>query len=525
MDESIKQPDIVFQRTKRILGERPWLLLQKRFSDRSADIPELIHEMLDELQAPAWLADLAKIESAIVFAGETEIPCPQTLDVNPALQVIPSEWKNLVAIIKGNAEKPPEPGNEMILVWRHPAGSDIEVRPASDDDLLALKMIVEGISSGDVAALGGIPVSAADASISRAIKQGLLISPPSKLARTGDGFIESERFPQDYMNAASFTLQWHITQACDLNCRHCYDRSERSPLGFEKALDILDQMYDFCRDRYVRGVISFTGGNPLLYPRFIDLYREARDRGFSIAILGNPAPKRIIEELLLIQMPDFIQVSLEGLEAHNDSIRGAGHFKSTMLFLKDMRALGVYTTVMLTLTSENIDQVIPLGMHLQDMTDNFTFNRLSLSGEGATLALPDRRGYRAFLEQYMDAAENYPVFGLKDSLINISRFRRGLPSFGGCTGYGCGAAFNFLALLPDGEAHACRKFPSLIGNINRQRLSGIYDSEAARSYRAGPSVCRDCPIRPGCGGCLASAYSFGLDLFKDKDPFCFFEES
>jgi selenobiotic family peptide radical SAM maturase len=524
MDDSTKQADIVFRRTRQILGERAWLLLQKRFSDQSADIPELIRAMLDELEAPAWLPDLAKIESAIALISETEIPCPQILDVNPALQVIPSEWKNLPAIIEGNAERPPEPGNEMILVWRHPAGSDIGVRPATDDDLLPLKMIVEGISSRDVAALGGLPVSAADASISRAIKKGLLISPPSKLARSGDGFIASERFTQDYLNAVSFTLQWHITQECDLNCKHCYDRSDRSPLDFEKALDILDQMYDFCRDRYVQGVISFTGGNPLLYPRFIDLYREAHDRGFSLALLGNPAPKGIIEALLRIQMPDFIQVSLEGLEAHNDSIRGAGHFKRTMLFLKVMRALGVYTAVMLTLTSENIDQVIPLGIHLQDMTDKFTFNRLSLSGEGAKLALPDRQEYRAFLEQYMDAAENYPVFGFKDSLINISRLRKGLPPFGGCTGHGCGAAFNFLTILPDGEAHACRKFPSFIGNINRQRLSEIYDSEAARSYRAGPSACKACPIRPGCGGCLASAYSYGFDVLKDKDPFCFIEE-
>ena len=31
--------------------------------------------------------------------------------------------------------------------------------------------------------------------------------------------------------------------------------------------------------------------------------------------------------------------------------------------------------------------------------------------------------------------------------------------FGGCTGFGCGAAFNFMAVLPDGEVHACRKVP------------------------------------------------------------------
>jgi radical SAM protein with 4Fe4S-binding SPASM domain len=93
--------------------------------------------------------------------------------------------------------------------------------------------------------------------------------------------------------------------------------------------------------------------------------------------------------------------------------------------------------------------------------------------------------------------------------------------FGGCAGYGCGAAFNFVALLADGEVHACRKLPSPIGNLHDRSLSDIYDSAEARRYRLGPSACRDCDIRPACGGCLASTLSSGLNIFEDKDPFCF----
>ncbi|NDY43751.1 hypothetical protein G3N55_13020, partial [Dissulfurirhabdus thermomarina] len=40
----------------------------------------------------------------------------------------------------------------------------------------------------------------------------------------------------------------------------------------------------------------------------------------------------------------------------------------------------------------------------------------------------------------------------KDNLLNALLHREGLPLSDGCTGYGCGAAFNFIALLPDGEA-------------------------------------------------------------------------
>jgi len=177
--------------------------------------------------------------------------------------------------------------------------------------------------------------------------------------------------------------------------------------------------------------------------------------------------------------------------------------------------------VMLTLTNDNINQVLPLAQLLRDRADVFHFNRLSLVGEGANLKLPDVRTYRTFLESYLDAARENPVMGIKDNLINIVRRGRGIDPFGGCTGYGCGAAFNFMTLLADGEVHACRKFPSLIGNIHRQCIAEIYDSEQALRYRSGSAGCRSCTIRPVCGGCLASAYSHGLDVFAIKDPFCF----
>ncbi len=111
--------------------------------------------------------------------------------------------------------------------------------------------------------------------------------------------------------------------------------------------------------------------------------------------------------------------------------------------------------------------------------------------------------------------------GFKDNLINIILDEDGGKIFGGCAGFGCGAAFNFLALLPDGEVHACRKFPSRLGNIFEQSLEEIYDSEDAECYRIGPEECYSCTIRPVCGGCLASAFSLGKNIFREKDPFCF----
>jgi selenobiotic family peptide radical SAM maturase len=275
---------------------------------------------------------------------------------------------------------------------------------------------------------------------------------------------------------------------------------------------------------HVRGQVSFTGGNPFLHPHLFDLYRTARDKGLGLAILGNPTPMEEMERLMEISPPLFFQISLEGLAHHNDHIRGPGHFNRSLDFLDQLRQLGISSTVMLTLTRDNLDQVLPLGQLLQGRADRFTFNRLATVGEGARLKMPEPKEFEAFLRQYEEAARKNPILGLKDNLINIIRREKEKPLFGGCTGFGCGAAFNFVSLLPEGEVHACRKFSSPIGHILHSSLAEIYHSDAARAYRKGSEACQSCDLDPVCRGCLAITHSCGLDPFRDRDPFCFLKQ-
>lgn len=242
-------------------------------------------------------------------------------------------------------------------------------------------------------------------------------------------------------------------------------------------------------------------------------------------MLGNPVPRAGIEKMLQIRKPAHFQISIEGLRKQNDAVRGEGHFARSLAFLRLLRKYDIPSLVMLTLTSSNIDDVLPLAELLRNETDTFYVTRLAMVGEGANLRLPDKKTYRGFLDAYVKAAEGNPVIGWKDNLLNITLRELGKPLFGGCAGFGCAAAFNFAALLPDGEVHACRKFPSRIGNIYEQSLETIYASPEADRYRAGCSACAPCPIRAVCGGCLAVSYGCGLDVFTEKDPWCFLEDS
>ncbi len=490
------------------------------------DMSQILSDISCAQGGPPFLSDFARIEAAIARAGSGEVHQPDETSsplLNPTLQLLELRWKGLAVFFSEKVDTltEPEQGSEYVLVYKQPVRRTVIARPASSEDLLLLKMIVEDINPEEIAKLGSLPVENVYAALEKAADAGYLLAGTTLIRRNSQIFRGRDGLFSRFLQSSYMTLQWHVTQSCDLHCKHCYDRSARSSMNLEDGIKILDDFQVFCRERRVRGQISFSGGNPLLYPHFTDLYRAAAERGFVTAILGNPSTRQQIEELIAIQMPSFFQVSLEGQQEHNDNIRGKGHFERVRAFLSILRELNVYSMVMLTLTKDNVDQVIPLAEFLRDKTNTFNFNRLAMVGEGSNLRLPSKERYSAFLKDYLKAADVNPVMGIKDNLFNILHQQQAVDFFGGCTGFGCGAAFNFLSILPDGEAHACRKFPSPIGNILQQSIADVYDSAVASRYREGCSACSECSIRPVCGGCLAVTHGHGLDVFTEKDPYCF----
>lgn len=479
---------------------------------------------------PAFQPDLALLENTIHDIRTCKDLFPQEIReicLNPTVRLLELSWKNLLPLLsREKEEKPaaPEPGRELVIVWKDPQHQRVHYRAVSEIDLLAMKIIEEDIAPESAAEEGNVTVGFIDAILDKAVREGILLSPSPQITRDPAIFSADEYADTRHLTSSSFTLQWHITQACDLRCRHCYDRSERSPMTLDQGIRILDDVRSFCRERHVTKAVSFTGGNPFLYPQFPELYRAASERGFSISILGNPTAREKIEHLISIQKPSYFQVSLEGLPEQNDFIRGEGHFQRVLGFLTVLRELDVFSMVMLTLTKDNMKEIIPLAGILNGYADRFHFNRLSMVGEGAHLILPDKEEYRIFLDSYEEATRKYSFLGLKDNMLSILQFQKGRDPFGGCTTFGCGAAFNFLAVLSDGEVHACRKFPSPVGNVFRQSIGEIYDSPEAQRYRRGCSACHGCKLHPVCGGCLAVAYSLGRNIFEEKDPYCFIRD-
>jgi len=493
-------------------------------------LPEWLQAGLERYGLPGYLPEMARLELAVQDCSQYSSRIekhPREETLNPSLRVLHLDWTGLLELIRARLggdgsqrSREPKPGQAIALLWWDPGSTRVWLEAAGNEDLLVLKVVAEGLDLSSLASEHGLRPSLLKTLIQQARSKGLVLGPASGIRRDQAVVPTDSPWSVSHDRPEIFTLQWHLTQACDLHCRHCYDRSQRRTMSLDEAVRVIGDLASFCDTKHVRGQVTFTGGNPLLYKHFQAVYQAAADQGFILALLGNPTDDATLEKLLEIEPPSLFQVSLEGLEEHNDFIRQPGHFQRTLHFLDRLRDYGIPSQVMLTLTEANLDQVLPLAEVLRDRVDRLTFNRLSMVGEGAALRLPDPERYGRFLEDYLQGARENPVLGLKDNLLNQVLLSRGDKTFGGCTGFGCGAAFNFVTLLPDGEVHACRKLPSPIGNIHEAGLEAIYDSPAAERYRTAPEACKDCRLRPVCRGCLAVTHSFGLDVFTDRDPFC-----
>ncbi len=89
-----------------------------------------------------------------------------------------------------------------------------------------------------------------------------------------------------------FYFQWHITEKCNLRCRHCYHDSYRSAneLHKDKLIEILLRIDSAMSVWGRRATLAITGGEPLLRRSdLLDLIHaiEQREHIYYFDLLTN----------------------------------------------------------------------------------------------------------------------------------------------------------------------------------------------------------------------------------------------
>ena len=321
-----------------------------------------------------------------------------------------------------------------------------------------------------------------------------------------------------------FAFQWHITDACDQRCKHCYIFSEdagREPdaMTWPQIQDTFYNCLDFCKIHRRLPYFYLTGGDPILHPSFWDLLGLMKENEIPFTILGNPFH---LDDEVCRRLKEYgcekYQLSLDGLRETHDWFRKPGSFDCTLEKISCIKKAGIRAVIMTTVSGANIDQIPALiDTVVAHRADVYAFTRYCpTSGEKDVGIEPLR--YRQLLAdcdrkfKAYEAAGCETYFNKKDHLWTLYEYETGefhIPEtaepgviYGGCN---CGSCH--LTILPTGDVYACRRVQnSRVGNVFTDRLADLWvcRMEEYRDF-ARFEKCAKCELLAWCRGCPAVA--------------------
>jgi len=335
-----------------------------------------------------------------------------------------------------------------------------------------------------------------------------------------------------------FFIQWHLTERCNLRCRHCYQQRrkarEMSVDELKQHIDGATEMLEAWEKEYdisLSPSINFTGGEPFLYRGLWDAIMHARQSGYKIAILTNGC--LITEEdsrkASSLGIED-IQVSLEGPPEIHDSIRGQGSFAAAVKGARLLIDAGNCVSANMTLSRLNIDCSEETAKIAEAAGfSGIGFSRLVPCGSGENLldslitAKEIKAGYQRVLaldSPSFEVASGDPLAGV------LSGFKPSPESELALSG--CSAGFSGVTITSDGSVMPCRRIGLKIGNLRKTSLRQIWSTSKIlwrlRQRESYKGECGRCSLWPSCRGCRAVAYAYSKsqgasNLFAD-DPQC-----
>jgi radical SAM protein with 4Fe4S-binding SPASM domain len=287
-------------------------------------------------------------------------------------------------------------------------------------------------------------------------------------------------------------LQLHITEKCNLDCRHCYlGRKGSKSLSLALAKKAVEEFSD------VGLKLLITGGEPLLYPHFWELLRYARGFRIRIEVLSNGTLITREAAKKLACYADCVQISLDGLENGHDLIRGRGAFEKTMEGIKNaLPHLEVSIATMIH--SGNLDEFPRLEALVK-----------TLGAKEWSLDVPSQKGNmlanKGLEANHELAAKIYKSYGY------------GSETHEGDSSYSCGS--HLCSIDVKGRVTKCGFFSASVGNIRDTPLLECW-RRVARRYlpRISELECASCDFVKECrGGCRYRATIAGG--FHARDPF------
>ncbi len=363
-----------------------------------------------------------------------------------------------------------------------------------------------------------------------------------------NGFIEGDGLPPPRRSPPTpprFDLWLHVTNACDLDCPHCYIEKDGRALTDDRAKALLDSLVRTAREG-VRAIhLRFAGGEPMLrfdlVRRFFDDAREALSRegcALTAAVLTNGT--HTPDEALAWMRDRSVSVSLsiDGVGESHDAMRprvgGGGSFSLVEAGLARYQRAGINPFALVTVSRQNLGAMPALTDWLLARRVGFRYSLVRDLEGGASLLDARSAGWRALPAliqlRRKAATARAPAMLEGESLARVlavfdecyARIERAMPvtpSFRRTHRFcdlewrrpirkACGAGETSLAIGHDGAVSPCQAAlhhdgtSSLTGDRSLTEIAPAVTQLGDFRRHAPGSECARCEHRYSCaGGC------------------------
>lgn len=318
-----------------------------------------------------------------------------------------------------------------------------------------------------------------------------------------------------------------VTRRCPLECLHCYNNLPMNDASARAQELTLEEHCRLLDDLVAAGClwILYTGGEIFGRKDFLDIYTEAKKRGFLITLFTNGTlitPK--IADYLAEWRPFAIEITLYGAtrQTYETLTQIPGSYDRCMRGIGLLLDRGLPLKLKTVPTSVNQHEVYEMkrmaekDFHVEFKFDSLLNPRIDCSQSPMAVRLSPEE---VVALDFFDPSRGKEYRRLLDDEIGATI----VPTPDDNNRYFCGGGMNGCAIDPTGNMSICVISHQQDYNI---RTSGFRDGwegrlqEIRKQPKTRPTICDRCQIRSICGMCPATAELENGDPESPVDFLC-----
>jgi len=279
-----------------------------------------------------------------------------------------------------------------------------------------------------------------------------------------------------YVSEYPLSLEFQISDVCNLKCAYCYRSQEGYVPDADKFMDL--ELFKKAIDEVAHKVpaIRFnSSGESVLHPQFVEMIKYAKDRGAAeISFITNSGAitMELFEKMLLAGV-DWMTVSVDGLYDDYEKNRYPLKFEETYQKLREMKR----------------------------MKEKYSTPKPAINVQGIWPLIEPR------IEEYVDKMSQVADYINYGAFIDIPKIKSEKDKSNYDPGFICPQPFQRMYVSLHGEVYGCCGFGSnwsvstSLGNIRDSSVYEIWHGEKYAVLRESCSIpgayketdiCKDC---------------------------------